>query len=761
MKTINDYGAFDEEQGCFVLRETPPKKWVNIHYNGVGDNEFYSEITNIGDGFTWVRDKKGCKCNLVSYDSKYLYIRDDEDNTVFSPWGEPCPAEVDYRECRYYPAKTEIYGECIGLKVTQRVFVPRNETAEVWTVNLENNTDKVREISVFAYAMFQLTGCDAEGKPVWKENIAEVHPEIKGAYIYNRRKDLPHDRYKAYLVTLNKEFYNANGYRDQFTRADFSISTPRIMWGWNCDGSPGYGPDCAGIVQVKISIEPHSTQRVDFLLGQTGSIDEIKDLHNRLNPEIIDKLCEEQCTVETARQQMFSVDTGHKNLDAMINIFVKKQIVSYTINKSGFRDNLQNDCGLAMFDCKMAEDNLLRALASQYADGSAPHGFRPLNPLQYSDKPAWIFLAVPALIKESGNLSFLKENVPFFKSDEWGTVLEHMVRAMRFLANDLGIHGLCDQHHADWNDGLEATQKSGKRESVMVSMQFCYGMREFAELCRHIGEVDLAAEAERYYDSFKKKINTIAWDGKWYVRTICEDGYKIGSSDNKEGKIFLNPQSWSILSGVADNPRGNTAMRSVDELIETPIGYRICAPGFSEYDPRVGRMSEAIPSHIENGGCYNHAAGFKGVADCVLGRAEEAWQTLIKVAPDNPENPVEQSETEAFSFTNSYSMCPYIYGKSGYPWKTGTASWFTMLLIEWILGARRHYDGLLIDPCLSSKVKYAKLTRCFRDTTFHIELDNSAGRCCGSTQIELDGKIISGQVLTCLDRKTHEVKVVI
>lgn len=761
MSSIEKYGYFDREEGCFVLTAEPPKKWVNLHCNKVGDDEMYAEITNIGDGPIWVRDKDGCRCDLVSYDSKFLYIRDDRSGKVFCPWGAPAPQPVEDRECRYYPARTEISSRCEGLKVTQRVFVPREHIAEVWTLKVDNETAAERELSVFAYAMFQLTGCDAEGNGVWKENIAEVRPEIGGVYIYNRRPDLPHDRYKGYLITVNKEFYNGNGYRDHFTRSEFALGTPKILWGWDCDGKPGYGSDCAGVVQVKIKVPANGSARVDFLIGQTGSPAEVKALRDELTPEKLDAMCEEQCAIESANQKKFTVDTGHKNIDGLINTFVKKQIYCYTINKSGFRDNLQNDCALSLFDFETAKANLLRALSSQYLNGSVPHGFRPLNRLQYSDKPAWIFLTVPALIKESGDFSLLDMPVPYFESAETGTVLDHMVRAMRFLAGDLGANGLCDQHHADWNDGLEATKEAGDRESVMVTMQFCYGMREFADLAKRAGKDEIAEEAENNYAIFKERLNNIAWDGEWYVRTICGDGYRIGSSANKEGKIFVNPQSWAVLSGIAPADRAEKAMQSVDKMIETDMGFRICFPGFSQYDPRVGRMSEAIPDHIENGGCYNHAAGFKGVADCVLGRAEEAWRTFLKVAPDSPWNPVSRSETEPFSFTNSYSMCPIIYGKSGYPWRTGTAAWFTVLLVEWILGARRDYDGLLIDPCLAKEIRHAEVTRTFRGTTFKIYLDNRAGRCTGVSEITVDGEKIKGKILDCLDGKTHDVKVVI
>lgn len=760
MKDHTAYGHFDATDGCFVLTAEPPRKWVNLHYNQIGEHEIYSEISNIGDGVTWCRDGAGNTCTLVNYDGKYLYIRDESDGTVFCPAGVPAPKEVEQTETRYYAAKTVTTGACNGLQVEQRVFVPRDAVCEARTVWVENTTDQDKELSIFMYAMFDLSGKNADSGGVFKDNYCLAVPEINGAFCVNRNTEAPTDRFKAYLVALN-DFYGASCYRDHFTRADFSVSAPRILWGWNATGKPGFGPDCAGAVQVKLTVPAGQKARADFLLGQAASTDEVKSLLKTVNADWLDAQCAEQERAEAERASKFTVRTGNEGWDGLLNHFAKKQMYSYLINKSGFRDNLQCDCALALCDYEAAEANLLRALASQYADGSTPHGFRPLNRLQYSDKPAWIFLAVPWLIKESGRMELLDEEVPYFESDEKGTVWDHLLRAMRFLANDTGANGLSDQHHADWNDGLEATEEAGERESVMVSMQLCFGMRELMELAERRGDEAVQEEAQNIYDTFKQRINDVAWDGDWYVRTLCGDGYRIGSSENEEGKIFMNTQSWSVLSGVADEERGAKAMDAVDRLIETDLGFMICAPGFSKYDPRVGRMSNSMPGHVENGGCYNHGAGFKGVADCMLGRAEEAWRTFEKVAPDNPLNPVERSCAEPFSFNNYYSQCEYVYGLSGYPWKTGTAGWFTMLMVEWILGARRHYDGLLIDPCLPKAVKTAGITRVFRGATFDISIDNSSGRCKGVQEITVDGSPVTSCVLTCLDGKHHEVKVVV
>jgi len=756
MSSHSIYGLFDESS--FILTSEPPRKWWNLHCTAINNDgpEMYAEVAHINDGPTRIRDADGTTVQLVGYDQKYHYLRDDVSGTVFCPAGSPAPTPVQDRTVRFHREKTVMQSSCVGLRATQRVFVPQHHPVECTTLTIENLTGEARLVSVFSYAMFQLTGKDREGRGIGKENFCEVHPEIMGVLCANRLPGLPTNRFKGYLITL-ADFVNANGYRDHFTRAEYAVGTPKIIEGWNCDGRPGYGPDCAGIIQVRLVIPPHGAARADFVLGQTADLAEIVEFRKQLSPEVLDRWCEEAAAVEAKRAESFRVDLGNEIYNGIFNIFIKKQLTNYLINKSGFRDNLQTDIALALADYPAAESNFVRALASQYANGSVPHGFRPLNRLQYSDKPAWILQTLPALIKESGNFDLLKVEVPYFESNERAPVWDHALRAMRFLANDLGKNGLCDQHHADWNDGLEATKEAGARESVFVTMQLAYGLREMAELARRSGDNLVAKEAAALYQTFKDRINDVCWDGEWFTRTHCGDGYIIGSKDCQYGRIFLNTQSWAVLSGVAEGERARAIMRKVDELLETDIGYRICFPPYTEYDPRVGRMSQSMPGANENGGCYNHAGGFKGVADCLLGRSEQAWRTFTKITPGSPENPVSNSGAEPFSYVNSYSSVPYIYGQSGYAWRTGTAGWMTQLLIEYILGARRHYDGLLIDPCLSQAIPRATLTRTFRGTRYDIEIVQTGG----SRGITLDGQKQESNLLPPPDGRSHTVSVTV
>jgi len=762
MSTIEQYGRFLEAEGCFEITSEPPRKWRNILYNQYGDEQYYAEATHIGDGMSRYTDAAGNTVNVIGYDCKYVYIRDDETNTVFSPAGIPVATAVSDRTIRIYPSKTEIRSTCCDLRVTARYFVPKSETLEAWTLAIENLGDRPRRISVFAYAMFGLNGSDGERRGFGKDVYSEIHADLGGTVLVNRKAGLPLRKVNGFLVAQD-HFRGANGHRDHFTRSDYSLATPKILWGWNCDNKGDFGYDCAGIVQSTLTIPARGRDRVDFLAGVYADLDDVRAIKARLSPARLDELDAEQMQAERNRAKAFRVDTGEANRDrdALINLFVKKQIYSYLIDKTGVRDNLQNDNAVVLFDPATARKNILQTLTVHKADGSSLHSWRPLNRLHYSDKPFYMLQTIPWYIKETGDFSILDEKVPYFESKEVGTVWDHLQRSYRHLSADVGKRGLCLQHHADWNDQLEPSAKTGERESVMVSEQLCAGLLEMAEVADRRKDSATAAECRRLHGDMAAKINQAAWDGEWFVRTICEDGFALGSHHSTEARIFVNTQSWAVIGQAADAAHLQQCMAAVDAHLTKPEGIPICDPPCRTFDERIGRYTTVLPYHLENGGCYNHAAGFKTVADCLLGRAEQAWDTFVKVAPDNPENTVAQSGCEPFSFTSCYSRVPAMRGRSTYAWRTGTAAWFTVALVEWILGARRHYDGLQIAPCLTKRIPHAKITRTFRGAVYEIELDNSAGRCVGARSIVVDGKAIKGNILPLFKDGVHQVQVVI
>ena len=91
-----------------------------------------------------------------------------------------------------------------------------------------------------------------------------------------------------------------------------------------------------------------------------------------------------------------------------------------------------------------------------------------------------------------------------------------------------------------------------------------------------------------------------------------------------------------------------------------------------------------------------------------------------------------------------------------------------MGLYEGILGIKRDYDGLRIDPCLPKEWEKAEVTRHFRGADYHVIIENPDHLEKGVLEIKTDGAVCDmsdkadGFVLPGFkDGKMHEVHVIL
>lgn len=759
------YGKFDKKGATYILTNPcPPRKWVNPHFSGPQDDEYLSECSFAGTGQVRCRDKTGLPCNIVEGDNKVIYLRDDDSGVCWNIGQYPLNTKVTGYRCEFAAASTTLSSNFRGIAASQRVFVPRKATHEFWTLTLTNKSKKTRRITAFAFAEFNIWGFGGRGyyRSALHHDIS-YRREVNGVWARNRNIAAPHGRFNAFLIGSRAVDHYACS-RDGFYGVNGSFARPGIVTGGNGDDKDYDSFLSCGMLQNTIELAPGEQVRLDYSLGQCESLEEIQTVAAELaNPAKIDAMLAELQAIEQEIAESFLIETGDVRTDSIVNYWVKKQLLAYIMFKNGYRDNLQADFALCMADYATAEKNLLAALAGQWADGTCPHHYRPVKrEITCSDNPAWILMMVPGLIKESGDYSLLEREVPFLESDESGTVWEHMLRSMRVLANELGPNGLCNMRDVDWNDSFMRVDETPARESVMITQLLCAGLLELENLACRIGKDDIASEARSYYETFKQRLNDICWDGKWYTRLLCADGRVIGSEAETEGKIFVNPQTWAVISKTATPERAETAFKAVDEMLTHEMGIHTLMPPYSTWDATVGQISTTQPGTGINGGCYQHAGAFKAVADCMLGRGDEAWATILKILPGSDANPLSQSGCAPFAITNSISLADTSYGQAGSNWRTGTSVWIPVAVMEWILGVRRDYDGLLIDPCLPSHMTKARVQRRFRGATYDIRIDNSAGRNNGVTRITVDGRRITGRHLPVFaDGQVHKVKVTV
>jgi cellobiose phosphorylase len=397
-----------------------------------------------------------------------------------------------------------------------------------------------------------------------------------------------------------------------------------------------------------------------------------------------------------------------------------------------------------------AEERLQLMLTGQLSNGGAMpvvkqfahrpgHETAPTEDEYRADDCLWLFDAVPAFVKETGDLGFFERRLPFADRGE-ATVWEHLRRALEFNLKRRGVHGLPCGLSADWNDTLRLGQHG---ESTFVALQLRQALRVYAEISERLHRGDECAWAMAQLDLLDAAIQEHAWDGDWFNRGFLEDGTPIGSRSCSEGSIFLNPQSWAVISGAATGEQAIRAMDAVADRLATEYGVLLCDPPFVDADPSSIRAPLFNPGLKENGSIFCHPQGWAVIAEALLGRGDRAYEYSRAYLPAAYNERAEIREVEPYVFCQSaHGRASRRFGASRLPWLTGTATWSYLATTQYILGIRPDYDGLRIDPVIPTSWPGFQVERLFRGARYKISVNNARSVQRGVRELTCDGTVV-------------------
>jgi cellobiose phosphorylase len=421
-------------------------------------------------------------------------------------------------------------------------------------------------------------------------------------------------------------------------------------------------------------------------------------------------------------------------------------------NGLGYRDTVQDIQGIMHLDPNLAGQRLRLMLSGQLSSGGAlplvPFDFEPGTAIPPEDPRShesyrcddhlWLFPTINMYISETGSHKFLEEVIPYGDTGE-DTVYEHLRRAINFSLKRSGEHGLVLGLHADWNDCLRLGEKG---ESVFASLQLFYGINlfeKYAKLLKKDADVTWAKNIKNELDTNLKKY---AWEGDRFVRAFSTvDGVTLGSEKNDEGKIFLNTQSWGVLSGALDKETGTIAMESARKKLDTDYGLMLCYPSFRNYGLPVVRSILFLPGVKENGGIFSHTQGWAVLAEALLGRGNRAWEIYNRANPARMNDQAQIRELEPYvhgQFTEGTDS-PF-HGRSQNHWLTGTASTMMVGAVQGILGIRPDVSGIIIDPSIPASWDGFEARREFRGKVLYITVKNPEHVENGVVEVVINGK---------------------
>ncbi|MFA5088064.1 MAG: hypothetical protein WC552_03415 [Candidatus Omnitrophota bacterium] len=802
------YGHFSPD-GLEYIVTTPhaPRPWINYLTN----EKYCSVISHCAGGYSFYKD---CRTNRLTrwapenwhFDrpGKYIFVR--EDKKYWSLTYQPLRVEPQSYECRHGLGYTVIESVNQGVHSAVTYFVPEKDDCEVWLVRLENKTNRERKLEIYPYVEFL---------------IGDYQEELRYRNIMNLYNLIWFDKTQQAVFAKKTAMWQGMNIQPFDTQIFFSSSLPvagcctqkdiflgrynteekaeAIVDGKFKDAPLCSGEDGIGSFKHRLTLKPKQTKEFTVVLGQTKGAEEISRILKKYrNTKTAQQELDQTKDIWRKRiRDNIIIHTPDKDCNVLFNIWNKYQMYicnfwsrspSYYHEGSGgrgYRDSCQDSEAIVAINAQLARAKILKIAALIRRDGTSAPGWSetagPHKFLPNKDHQVWLTATVSAYIKETGDKQILSEHVPYLK-DKWikgwevdpqhkggaqtdgeGPLLEHLEKNLQFCFYDVGDKGLPKIGHADWNDAIDAAGIRHKGESVWLAQALVRSLKLLAELFDFIGQADKKNEYLQMAETMTKRINSCGWDGEWYARGFDDDGVVYGSKQDKEGKIFLNTQAWAILSGVAQGERLKQIVQCVDKYLNGPHGLALFHPAFTSWVRRLGRISMFSEGTKENAAVFCHAAMFMIVAYARSGYGDSAYEAISKIMP-NKQKDMDLYKTEPYAFAEYLvgPQNPYRYGEGAFTWITGSSGWAFLAFTEWMLGVRREFEGLRIDPCLPRKWGKCSVVRPFRGDVYEIEILNPKGKEQGVKEVFVDGKRQQDNLIRPFgDGKTHQVKVVL
>lgn len=715
------FGRFIENgRGYVIERRDTPRGWTQYLCN----DKVRSAVTNVGKGSLFhangvmVTKHKETNGNYIPRNlngERGLFVRlADKEYDFFN--------QSDNYTCTVRPGFVVYEGDIEQLHLEITVFVPLYAPCECWNVKITNNGTEKQEITLKA----------SQDVPTKEEpEIDSVKKEVKALIVNNYLKKSATNIFKASLsddISSQDylELYDDNNeikyYRESIS-AQISVAAGESA-NWN-------------IVSAAITKTSEADEIAEFTDSEKCQT-ELSEIIKKWD-EMIES---NYCTVPD------------KNFESFLNIWIKNQLyLTYRYDRAGrltgYRDGMQDSWGYMLVNLKESKSKIMALLKYMYSDGRCPRGVHQHGEIHdlddYCDAPIWIPIAINAYIKETGDYSILEEQVGFFDSDEVSSVEDHIYRSLDYMYHSRGKNGLVLMRDGDWADGLGGINKYGAdATSAWVTIAAYNAQNLMSEIYRKIGNNEKADEMDRRSAEYKEIVNDVAWDGNWLVYGFFEDGEAIGSHKNLEGKIWLNPQTWGIFTGIIDDPkRVKKISDAVSRYLDTPYGALVNYPAYVLYGERDGRLQKQRPGMFLNASVYNHAASFKVFSDIKRGDPDVAFDTFMRCLPNHPDNSDTRRTSEPYAIGNVYygpdhPRC----GMNLFTWFTAAPAWLIRAGFDEMLGVKADFDGLRINPSVPSDWDEYSVCKTYRGTKYNIKFVRSEQKV-----ITVDGKVIDGNLV--------------
>lgn len=775
---FNGLGGFTPDGREYVIDlgtgVNTPAPWINV----IANPNFGTLVSERGSGFTWSGNSQRNRLTAWANDpvmdpaSEAIYIRDEMTGLRWTPTASPIRGKAPYR-VRHGAGYSVFEHNSNGIDQELTIFVPMDKDGgrpvKLQILRLTNSSARQRTLSLTYYVewvlgehsetsrMHVVTDWDDEMQAITAKN--RVHPEYR-------------ERVSFAAISLNVDSYC--GDRTSFLGRNGSMESAAAMEYAALSNKTGAGYDPCAALRGCFELAPGESTEIACILGQAESREAALALVLAYRKTTaLETALERTKTWWNDLLGMLEIHTPELAADFLVNRWLLYQDLSCRVwgrsalyqsgGAFGFRDQLQDVMALLYVSPDIARNHILLAASRQFKEGDVQHWWHP--PLgagirsRISDDLLWLPYVVAQYLRVTGDVGILNTQVSFLDgpelkdyqreafftptiATEQASLFEHCRRAVQRGLTE-GPHGLPLMGTGDWNDGMNLVGIDGKGESVWLAWFLVDVLCGMSEMSEALGLLDLRSDYLKKREALIGRIENSAWDGRWYLRAIFDDGTPLGSSANLEGRIDSLPQSWAFLSG-GDTDHSRIALESAwKALVNEDEGLVLLfTPPFDKSIPSPGYIQAYPPGVRENGGQYTHAALWLAMAMARRKDGTHLGQLLHML------NPIEQTRTP--EAVRRYSVEPYaavadVYrlaghiGQGGWSWYTGSAAWMYRTWIEEVLGLKLRGAKMTLYPVIPGWWKGFHMDYRHGEAHYEIQVENPEHCESGVLWVEMDG----------------------
>jgi cellobionic acid phosphorylase len=706
---------------------------------------------------------------FTHHPGRFFYLKDEDSGEIISLPYEPMRIELDKFSFELGNSDITWSIEHSGLQISIKVNLTKDDLVECWFFSICNLTETTRNISIYPYFTI--------GYMSWM-NQSATYDEGLNAIVatsvtpYQKVEDyFKNAQLKDKTFFLSDSIPTAWHTNQKVFEGEGGLHNPSALQSERLENVDARYETPVAVMQFQQQLLPSERKTFQFLFGPAKDEAEIanikeKYLGHQQRSQAINEYQEYIAQGKACLTLKSDSDTRSSAFNDFFNHWLPRQMFYHgDVNRLSTdpqtRNYIQDNMGMAFIDTQVTRQAYIRAVSQQSINGAMPEGvllhenaeLKYINQIPHADHGVWLPICLTVYLNETADMSLLNEMICFSDSTEQQSFTRHIELALDYLINATDHRGLSFIEQGDWCDPMNMVGYHGKGVSSWLSLATSHALTSWCNLC---DEYDISINIQKYDEyrfaakAINKAVNEHLWHGQWFARGITDEGRVFGTNEDAEGKIFLNPQSWAMLSGAANEEQQKHMIVAITEQLTTPQGVMMLAPSYTSMVEDIGRITQKHPGVSENGSVYNHAAIFYIYALYQAGENNLAFDLLCKMLPslESAEKTGQLPVYVPNYYRGAYHQFPHQAGRSSHLFNTGTISWLYRCLVEELCGLKGCAKGLQIMPKLPISLQKLSGQRLFRGAVINFNIEQANDII--NMEILLGKQVVTGNVLTKL-----------